>query len=109
LLIASVAAGVEFNRLEIAMPAVKTVKIIGALLIGFFLSVQHSASAQTAKEASQLNSRAIELFNGGRYSEAEPIFKRVIGTTMPMTTSMGSPLWSSRSSPAGRQGWSWVR
>jgi len=28
----------------------------------------------------------------------------VIRTTMP-----NSPLWSSRSSPAGRQGWSWVR
>ena len=34
-----------------------------------------------------------------------------IGTYHPhdMTTSMGSPLRSSRSSPAGRQGWSWVR
>jgi hypothetical protein len=43
--------------LEIAVSAVKLVKIVAALLIGFFLSVQHSALAQSAKEASQLNIR----------------------------------------------------
>jgi tetratricopeptide (TPR) repeat protein len=44
----------------------------------FFLSFQHSALAQSAKEASQLNNRAVELSNSGRYSEAEPIFKRAL-------------------------------
>ena len=64
------------SRLEIPVPAVKIV--IAALLIGFFLLVQHSALAQSAKEASQLNSRAIELSDGARYSEAEPLFKRAL-------------------------------
>src|SRR6516164_5056108 len=63
---------------EIGVPAMKIVKLIAALLIGFFLSFQHSALAQSAKEASQLNNLAVELFNSGRYSEAEPIFKRAL-------------------------------
>ncbi len=66
------------HRSEIGVPAMKIVKLIAALLIGFFLSFQHSALAQSAKEASQLNNRAVELFNSGRYSEAEPIFKRAL-------------------------------
>ena len=66
------------HRSEIGVPATKIVKLIAALLIGFFLSFQHSALAQSAKEASQLNNRAVELFNSGRYSEAEPIFKRAL-------------------------------
>jgi hypothetical protein len=63
------------------MPTVKTIKIIiAALLIGFFLSIQHSALAQSANEAWQLNSRATELFKGGHYSEAEPLaISTVIG------------------------------
>ena len=64
------------NRLEIGMPAVKTVKIIAALLIGFFLSVPHAALAQGLFEASDLNERAIKLGNAGRYSEAEPLYKQ---------------------------------
>ena len=52
----------ERNRLEIGMPAVKTVKIIAALLIGFFLSVPHAALAQGLFEASDLNERAIKLW-----------------------------------------------
>jgi hypothetical protein len=56
------------------MPTVKTIKIIiAALLIGFFLSIQHLALAQSANEAWQLNSGATELFKGGHYSEAEPL------------------------------------
>ena len=58
------------------MPAVKTVKIIAALLIGFFLSVPHAALAQGLFEASDLNERAIKLGNAGRYSEAEPLYKQ---------------------------------
>ena len=63
-------------QLEIAVPAVKIVQIIAALLIGFLLSVQHSALAQSAKEASQLSSRATELLNGGRYTERTDIQAR---------------------------------
>jgi CHAT domain-containing protein/uncharacterized protein HemY len=64
------------------MRAVKTVKIIAALLIGFFLFVPHPTSAQglleasALFEASDLNRRAIELDNAGRYSEAEPLYKQ---------------------------------
>jgi tetratricopeptide (TPR) repeat protein len=64
------------HRSEIGVPAMKIVKLIAALLIGFFLSFQHSALAQSAKEASQLNNRAVELYKSGRYSEAEPLYKR---------------------------------
>jgi Tetratricopeptide repeat len=67
---------IECNRLEIGTPAVKTVKIIATLLIGFFLSVPHAALAQGLFEASDLNKGAIELVNAGRYSEAEPLFKQ---------------------------------
>jgi CHAT domain-containing protein/Tfp pilus assembly protein PilF len=56
----------------------KKVQIVAALLIGFFLPVQHSSLAQSAKDASRLNSRATELLNGGRYSEAEPLYKRAL-------------------------------
>jgi hypothetical protein len=47
----------ECNRSEIAAPAMKIVKVIAALLIGFLLSIQHSALAQSAKEA-----KAVEEF-----------------------------------------------
>ncbi len=58
------------------MPAMKAVKIIAALLIGFFLSVPRAALAQALFEASDLNERAIQLGNAGRYSEAEPLYKQ---------------------------------
>jgi tetratricopeptide (TPR) repeat protein len=62
---------------EVAVPPVKTVKIIAALLIGLFLSVPHAAFAQRGlDEAISLNNQASELLHAGRYSEAEPLFKR---------------------------------
>jgi tetratricopeptide (TPR) repeat protein len=62
----------------ITMPAMKAVKIIAALLVVFFLSVPRAALAQGLSEASDLNKRAIELYNVGRYSDAEPLYKRAL-------------------------------
>jgi hypothetical protein len=64
--------------LEITLPAARIVKTIAALLIGIFLSVPHGALAQSSDEASELNKRAIELDNAGRYSDAEPLYKRAL-------------------------------
>jgi CHAT domain-containing protein/Tfp pilus assembly protein PilF len=64
-----------------AVPAVKSVKVIAALLIGFFLLMPHAALAQgffELFEARDLNKHAIELYNAGRYSDAEPLYKRVL-------------------------------
>ena len=47
------------------MPAVKTVKIIAALLIGLFLSVPHAALAQEPFEANDLNQQVVQLYNQG--------------------------------------------
>ena len=43
------------------MPAVKTVAIIAALLIGLFLSVPHAALAQGLFEANDLNDVRLSL------------------------------------------------
>ena len=43
------------NRLEIGMPAMETVKIIAALLIGLFLSVPHAALAQEPDAAGNVD------------------------------------------------------
>ena len=58
------------NGSEFGMPAVKTVKIIAALLVGFFLSVPHAALAQGLFEANDLNQQVNQLYNQGRNSEA---------------------------------------
>jgi tetratricopeptide (TPR) repeat protein len=51
--------------------------LIALLLLGLLLTAPHHAAvAQGLKEAESLNSRAVELFNAGRYSEAEPLIKR---------------------------------
>jgi tetratricopeptide (TPR) repeat protein len=64
--------------LEIAMPAVITVKIIAMVLVGFFLSVPHAALAQGLDEAAALNQQVTQLYNQGRYSEAIPLAQRVL-------------------------------
>jgi tetratricopeptide (TPR) repeat protein len=58
------------------MPAMRTVKIIAPVLVSFFLSAPYVALAQGLFEASDLNERATELGNVGRYSEAEPLYKQ---------------------------------
>jgi len=65
---------VECNRLEIGMPAVR---IIAALLIGFFLLMPHAALAQV-DEAAALNQQVIQLYSQGRYSEAIPLAQRAL-------------------------------
>jgi tetratricopeptide (TPR) repeat protein len=59
------------------MPAMKTVKIIATLLIGFFLSVPHAALAQV-DEAAALNQQVLQLYSQGRYSEAIPLAQRTL-------------------------------
>jgi hypothetical protein len=63
--------------LELGMPAMKTVKIIATLLIGFFLSVPHAALAQV-DEAAALNQQVLQLYSQGRYSEAIPLAQRTL-------------------------------
>jgi tetratricopeptide (TPR) repeat protein len=58
------------------MPSGITIKIIAASLIGFFLFIPHPTSAQGLFEASDLNERAIQLGNAGRYFEAELLYKQ---------------------------------
>ena len=60
------------------MPAVRTVTVIVLVLVGFFLSVSHAALAQGLDEASELNNRAMELVNAGRYSDAESLYKSTL-------------------------------
>jgi tetratricopeptide (TPR) repeat protein len=60
------------------VPAVRTVAIIAALLICFFLSVPHAALAQGLDEATALNQQVTQLYNQGRYSEAIPLAQRVL-------------------------------
>ena len=70
---------VERNRLATAMSAMRKVKIIAVVLVGFFLSVPHAAMAHTLDEARELNDRGAELYKAGRYSEAIPLAQRTLG------------------------------
>ena len=68
----------------IAMPAVKTVAIIAALLIGLLLSVPHAALAQEPDEAATLTQQIIQLYKQGRYSEAIPFAQRLLTISEPL-------------------------
>ena len=70
---------IECNRLAIAMSAMRKVKIIAVVLVGFFfLSVPPAALAQGLDEATALNQQAIQLYIQGRYSEAIPLAQRTL-------------------------------
>jgi hypothetical protein len=58
------------------MRAVRTVRLIVILLIGLFLSVPHTALAQSVDEATALDQRVIQFLNQGRYSEAIALAQR---------------------------------
>ena len=60
------------------MPLARATKIIAALLICFFLSVPHAATAQSLDEARKLNDRSIELYKAGQYSEATSLTQRTL-------------------------------
>ena len=60
------------------MPTVRILQVIAVLLLGILLSVQHPALAQSTNEAVQLNKRAVQLYSTGRYSDAEPLYKRAL-------------------------------
>jgi hypothetical protein len=57
------------NRLGMAVLAVKSVKVIAAVLVGFFLLMPHGALAQEPDEAASLNNQVVQLYKQGRYSE----------------------------------------
>ena len=81
-----------------ALPAMRAVKIIALLLVGFFLSVPHVALAQEPdqkaigqdhpdvastpsrndplEQALKINAEIVKLFNAGRYADAIPLAQR---------------------------------
>jgi tetratricopeptide (TPR) repeat protein len=61
-----------------ALPAMRNIKIIALVLVGFFLSVPHAATAHTLDEARELNERAFELYKAGLYSEAISLAQRTL-------------------------------
>ena len=65
------------NRLGMAVLAVKSVKVIAAVLVGFFLLMPHAALAQV-DEAAALNQQVMQLYSRGRYSEAIPLAQRML-------------------------------
>jgi tetratricopeptide (TPR) repeat protein len=69
---------VELHQLEVAMPAVRIVQTIAVMLVSFFLSAQHSILARGRNEAVQLDNRAQELKEAGRYTDAELLYKRAL-------------------------------
>jgi tetratricopeptide (TPR) repeat protein len=68
----------------ISMPLARATKIIAALLIGFFLSVPHAASAQEPNEAATLTQQIIQLYKQGQYSEATPLAQRLLTISEPL-------------------------
>jgi hypothetical protein len=58
----------ECNRIGNQKSAMKTVKMIAALLIGLFLSVPHATLAQEPNEAATLTQQVIQLYKQGQYS-----------------------------------------
>jgi tetratricopeptide (TPR) repeat protein len=62
----------------LTVPIVKIVKVIAALLIGFFLFVPHPAPAQELDEATVLDQKIEQLWRQGSYSDAIPLAKRLL-------------------------------
>ena len=63
------------------MLAVRTVKIIAVILVGFFLSalsVPHPTAAQGLGEATVLGQQIDQLWSQGRYSDAIPLAQRLL-------------------------------
>jgi CHAT domain-containing protein/Tfp pilus assembly protein PilF len=60
------------------MPAVRTVKIIAVMLVGFFCLLPHAALALGLDDAIALNQQVLQLYSQGRYSEAIPLAQRTL-------------------------------